>query len=284
MADGQQNRVAFVIQARMQSSRLPGKILLSIPFENGKPLLQWIVDELRKSTYDADIIVATSEKQENDVLERFCKTHGLKCFRGDEEHVLSRFVGIAKENDYTTLVRLTADNPILDIAILDDTIACHLENDNHYTNTTSLPIGMNFEVIASNALLGLDDMQLTGAEKEHVTLLFKNNDRYKKMTFTPDPEHDLDKIRLTVDYPSDLLVVSAVLSFYNEVQGNVGIRLVEDVYRRLPFVFEVNESNFQKRQFAKPEEEITFAGDLLRRMDLDYSAGILDKYEKKDII
>lgn len=284
MADGQQNKVAFVIQARMQSSRLPGKILQSVPFDNGKPLLQWIVDELRKSTYNADIIVATSEKQENDVLERFCEAHELKCFRGEEENVLSRFVAIAADNSYSTLVRLTADNPVLDISILDDTIAFHLENKNHYTNTTSLPIGMNFEVIASDAFIGLEEGQLTEAEKEHVTLLLKNKDQYKKMTFIPKPEYHLNKIRLTVDYPSDLLVVSAVLKFYDEDENNVGIRLVEDVYRRLPFVFEVNESNFQKRQFAKPEEEVSFALDLLRRLDLDYSAGILEKYEKKDII
>jgi len=284
MVDGLQNKIAFVIQARMQSERLPGKILMQIPLVNGKPLLQWIVDELQKSSHEADIIVATSDKQENNVLEQFCESQGLKCFRGDEEDVLSRFVAITKDNDYSTLVRLTADNPILDIAVLDDTISYHIDNKNHYTNTTSLPVGMNFEVIASSAIIGLGQGQLSTAAREHVTLDIKNNDQYKKMIYAPKTGNHLNNLRLTVDYPSDLLVVSTVLSFYDESDSRVGVTLVQDVYNELPFIFEVNENNFQKKQFTNPEEEVTFAEDLLRGLDLEFSAGILKKYEKKDTI
>ena len=284
MVDGQQNKVAFVIQARMRSERLPGKILMQIPLDNGKPLLQWIVDELRKSSYEADIIVATSEKQENDILERFCETNGLGCFRGDEDDVLSRFVGIARENSYSTLARLTADNPILDIAVLDDTIACHLENKNHYTSTTNLPTGMNFEVIASGALIAVDHEQLTRAEKEHVTLFLKNNDQYKKMIYTPEVVPQLKALRLTVDYPSDLIVAATVLSFYNGTENNVGLSLVANTLNEFPFIFEVNQHNVQKRQFTTEQEERRYAIDLLQKLELDYSARILETYEKKDTL
>ena len=284
MEDGRRHKIAFVIQARMKSERLPGKILIPIPLANGKPLLQWIVDELRRSAYDADIFVATSENKENDVLESFCEEQNIQCFRGDEEDVLSRFMSIAKQNTYGTLVRLTADNPIVDIKLLDETIDHHLENEVDYTNTTGLPVGMNFEIMTAAAIASLENENLAMADKEHVTLFFKNNDQYKKMSHALEVAPELKSLRLTVDYPSDLLVASTVLSFYNASENQAGITLVEKIYNTYSFVFQVNESNFQKKQFANEQQEFTFAKDLLRSLELLYTVSILEKNEKKNTI
>lgn len=268
----------------MRSTRLPGKILLPLPIANGKPLLLWIVEQLRKSVFAADIWLATSVNEENDVLEQFCKEQGLFCFRGDEEDVLSRFIEITKRGTYDTLVRLTADNPVLDIELLDKCLLYHIDQKNDYTKTSSLPVGMNFEIVAARAILSTVNAELQDADKEHVTLFIRNSDGYKKEEYLVEVPAQIGELRLTVDYPSDLLVASTVLSFAQETQKLQGLGLIKHIWENYPFVFEANVANFQKKQFKKPEEEIAFARTLLQEFDLHQAARALEKNEKKDII
>lgn len=285
MEAGQLNRkVAFIIQARMQSTRLPGKILLPIPFGKKKPLLLWIIEELRKSDYNSDIIIATSKNKENNILQTFCEKNEVKCFRGKEEDVLSRFTSIIKESDYNCIVRLTADNPIIDINILDKAISYHLKNKNDYTNTESLPVGMNIEIVSVNALLDVEKHKVTMAEKEHVTLFIKNNNEYKKEIYSIKVKAELKKLRLTIDYPSDYLVISSILSLHSENDKISGLKLVEKVFLNYPFVFEVNQSNFQKRQFASNKEELDFALELLQNLELNNISNILRNYKDENHI
>ena len=285
MAAGlQNNTIAFIIQARMQSARLPGKILLPIPIWKGKPLLLWIVEELKKSNYNSDIIIATSQNKENDVLESFCKKQGIGCFRGDEENVLSRFTGIVKDNGYSTVVRLTADNPIIDIDLLDRTISYHLENNSDYTKTEALPTGMNFEVMTGSALVEAEKSILTKSDKEHVTLFLRNSNNYRKQTYNPETNTSLKNLRLTVDYPSDLLVISTLLSFCQEHKTLRGLKLIEKVFTDFPMVFEANRSNFQKKQFSNSGEELKHAITILKDLELNNAALVLSSYEKENFI
>jgi spore coat polysaccharide biosynthesis protein SpsF len=118
MVDGLLNKkVAFIIQARMQSTRLPGKILMPLPVGSNVPLLGRIVETLKISNTNHSIIVATSTNPENNLLETFCKENNVACFRGSEDDVLSRFIDIVKNTDYDLIVRLTADNPFVDAKV-----------------------------------------------------------------------------------------------------------------------------------------------------------------------
>lgn len=285
MEVGQQNNsVACIIQARMSSSRLPGKSLIPIPISGGKPMLLWIVEELRKSKYQPTIIVATSLNKENDSLEEFCANQGVYCFRGDENDVLSRFVEIVKDKNPSTVVRLTADNPLIDIKVLDETIERHLENENDYTKTENLPLGMNFEVVASSAILETTTAELSKADKEHVTLFIRNSSSSKKEIYHPAISGYLKELRLTVDYPSDLLLASTVLSFALKNDDIKGLALVEKVYVDYPWLFEVNALNIQKRQFVTLEEELVAAEEVLKNLEYHKAASILKRHEKKDSI
>ncbi len=285
MEVGQQNNsVACIIQARMSSSRLPGKTLIPIPISGSKPLLLWIIEELRKSKYRPEIIIATSLNKENDVLEEFCSNHNVQCYRGDEDDVLSRFIEIIKEKKPFTIVRLTADNPLVDVKVLDETIAYHLEQQNDYTKTDNLPLGMNFEVVAARVILETTTAELSKAEKEHVTLFIRNRRNYKKQTYHPSINSDLKELRLTVDYPSDLLLVSTVLSFSLNNDDLKGLELVEKIYVDYPWLFTANESNMQKRQFFSITEELKVAEETLRKLEYHRAASILKTHEKKDSI
>jgi spore coat polysaccharide biosynthesis protein SpsF len=275
MVGGLQNKkVAFIIQARMQSARLPGKILMPLPFENGKPLLSWIIDELKKSNYENKIIVATSVNLENNILASFCEESLIGCYRGEEENVLSRFVAIAKLDNYDCIVRLTADNPIIDISILENTIAYHFERDNDYTATSGLPTGMNFEVISSKTLMDIENHPISDSDKEHVTMFVRNNENYKLGLFTPEIKGEIKALRLTVDYASDYALLSLILSLSN-ASGLFGIKLIEFVYSKYPWLFEINNSNFQKRQFCDLNQEVNEAILLLEKFEFKNASILL---------
>lgn len=278
MVDGLLNKkIAFVIQARMQSTRLPGKILMPLPLGIGKPLLSWIVDELKKSKYHSEIIIATSVNPENDVLVSFCEQNGVGYFRGDEDDVLSRFTAIVQKGDYDCVVRLTADNPITDCDILEETIAEHFSNANDYTSTNGLPTGMNFEVISTATLLDQGNYPLTTADREHVTLFVRNSNKYKLGVYKPTLNPELKNLRLTVDYPSDYALLSAILTQAVSQEDLRGIKLVEQTFYLYPWLFETNSTNFQKIQFNDVTQEVKAAVDFLNLFDFNRAADLLKK-------
>lgn len=282
MEDGQLNKkVVFIIQARMKSTRLPGKILLPLPLGSDKPLLSWIIEELKKSTFYSKIVVATSLNKENNLLVSFCEQNNISCFRGDEEDVLSRFTSIIRNQDFESVVRLTADNPIIDVTILDKTIEEHLNRNNDYTCTEGLPIGMNFEIVSSKSLLETENEQISNADKEHVTMYIRNSDKFKKSIYRTNCNPDFKSLRLTVDYASDYALVSSILS-QSLLNNNAksGIQLVEEIFINYPWIFETNSSNIQKKQFSDKNEEIKQACKFLKIYDFNNAALVLEKYVK----
>lgn len=238
-------KIGFIIQARMRSERLPGKVLMPIPIANGKPLIQWIVNELRKCSIKNEIILATSTNAENDALYEYCLAHSIRCFRGYEDDVLSRFIEIAKINNFDAVVRLTGDNPIIDISLLEEAIEYHLLNRNDYSYTNGLPLGMNFEIISPYTLLSLEGAIMTYEEKEHVTLFIRKSDKFIKGEITLSDNIALRNIRLTVDYPSDYLVVSQVITYCDSYSSDK-ISGIEKILTDYPWIFAENAKNIQK--------------------------------------
>jgi spore coat polysaccharide biosynthesis protein SpsF len=278
MADGQLDNinVCFIIQARMGSSRLPGKVLLPIPLGTGKPLLQWIVDELKKTTFIKNIIVASSISPDNDVLENYCRVNSINVFRGDENDVLSRFIEIVKREQPNVVVRLTGDNPIIDISLLEKAIAHHVNSQNDYTKTKGLPVGMNLEIISPLALTDLQKIETTKDDKEHVTLYFNNTDLYKKEEINLTEDVNLAKLRLTVDYASDFLVLSQLLEI-SQATNIVGLALVQRVFEQYPWVFQVNLNNIQNKPPADLSEELEIAIRVLDEIELLNASFVLKK-------
>ena len=109
--------IVCVIQARMGSSRLPGKVLKTIC---GQPMLGWVVRRASRSRLISSMIVATTIDPRDDLIETFCKSEGIPCFRGSEFDVLDRYYQAAKAQHADIVVRLTADCPLIDAALIDD--------------------------------------------------------------------------------------------------------------------------------------------------------------------
>jgi spore coat polysaccharide biosynthesis protein SpsF len=283
MEVGQLNniRIAFIIQARMQSTRLPGKILLPMPIGTQFTLLGQIINSLKLSKVNASIFIATSLNNENDILENIAKVNEVNCYRGSENDVLSRFINILEMNTFDVIVRLTADNPIIDIEIMDKTIEFHCISNKDYTNTVGLPLGMNFEVIKADALLSLKNKILSQEDREHVTLYLKNSKEYSCQTSFIDLKEDCKNARVTIDYPSDYLVVSSLFSLHLETNIPLGIEIINYANTKFPFLLNSNKTNVQKANYQTLEEEIDKVIPVLEELEFKKVVSLLQIKKQK---
>lgn len=136
MLDSTDHKIA-IIQARMSSSRLPGKVLMEI---NGRPMLQHVIERSMRAEQIDDILLATTTDPSDDPLELFCHSKGIPCFRGSLSDVLDRYYQAARQFHADVIIRLTADCPLLDPTILDRTVSAFLgEQYESGSNTTKLP-------------------------------------------------------------------------------------------------------------------------------------------------
>lgn len=271
-------KIAFIIQARMGSSRFPGKVLMPMPLNGGKPMIQWITDQLMESRMDSQVIVATSKNSSDDELYKFTQEHKILCFRGSVHDVLSRYAAICREYKPDVAVRLTGDNPLLDIEIIDKTVRQHINHKNDYTSTTGLPTGMNVEVISGSIFSEINNtFQFTRAEKEHVTLHIKNSESYKNEIVEFSGLEELENLRLTVDYPSDFALLSTLLSFYSPSKKR-GVSLIKFIMNHYPWVFRINDNNVQKVQYRNINDEVLAAVEILQKFDMPGAAKILENH------
>jgi spore coat polysaccharide biosynthesis protein SpsF len=142
--------IGIIIQARMGSQRLPGKIIKKIGHHS---ILEHIIRRLKRLTHKARTIIATSLESQDNIVERFCRANNIHCFRGDHENVLKRYYDCALKNKFENIVRLTGDNPFFDIEEIDRLIDLHLNSNSDLSHSYSvLPMGVGAEVFTFNAL------------------------------------------------------------------------------------------------------------------------------------
>ncbi|MFD2201849.1 cytidylyltransferase domain-containing protein [Shivajiella indica] len=267
-------KVGFVIQARMQSTRLPGKVLLPLPFPNGSSLLGRIISQLREISKSSSIIVATSTNPENDILEKFCLEEGIFCYRGSEEKVLSRFEAIQRKFEFDHIFRLTSDNPFIDLPSLKKVFHWHLNQNNDYSSTKNLPIGMNFEVFRGESLIKSLFYAGSDFDQEHVTPALKRESHFKSECL--DIGYKYENIRVTVDSPADFLTVNILFSIADST-GLQGLGLIDYVKENYPWILEGNKGVFQKNRTLNLREEILEAKIILEELSFQNAASLLLK-------
>ena len=200
------SRTVAFIQARMSSTRLPGKCLEPVA---GRPLIAYMAERARRAaTLDA-VVVVTSTDPSDDALARAAQAEGLPCFRGDLADVLRRYADAARAHQAGTVVRLTGDCPLIDPAVIDAVVnTLHATGADYASNVDppSFPDGLDVECFTRAALERADTEALRGPEREHVTLWMRDASAGLKRANVRAPA-DLSALRLTVDYPDDLQVV-----------------------------------------------------------------------------
>jgi spore coat polysaccharide biosynthesis protein SpsF len=212
--------VLGVVQARMGSTRLPGKVLHRL---GGRSVLGWVVRAARESGACDELVVATSTLPDDDAVEAECARLGVGCHRGDADDVLSRFVGALDANPADAVMRFTADCPLLDpevVATVGRVFASVPGLD--YLNTSlsrTLPRGMDVEVIRAGALRAVDVMA-TGHHRTHVTsYTYTHPDAFRVLGLNLPP--DRSHLRLTLDTAEDLRLIEAVVDHFGDASANL---------------------------------------------------------------
>ena len=161
-------RVAIVVQGRMGSTRLPGKVLKPIGEDT---VIGLIIKRLKKSKYAENIIIATTDKEQDDVLVDYCKELNVKVSRGETKNVLRRYIHATSAKD-SVIVRITGDCPIIDPLIVDKVIYLYQNKCADYasnTNPPTYPDGLDVEVFSFDMLKEANELAKTKNEREHVT-------------------------------------------------------------------------------------------------------------------
>jgi spore coat polysaccharide biosynthesis protein SpsF len=205
--------VVAIIQARMGSTRLPGKILKPLA---GRPSLAWIVERTRAIAGVDSVIVATTDRPGDDAVETLAREAGWRCFRGSEPDVLDRYYRAAIEGGARHVVRVTADCPLLCVSEAGRTVAHHLAVAADYTHNVTvwgsgLPIGTGVEVMTFAALEASWREGHEPHHREHVDeFVYEHPERFRLECVKAPPELTRPELRLTVDTPEDFALVGTL--------------------------------------------------------------------------
>ena len=196
-------KTVAIIQARLGSTRLPYKMMLSL---HGKPIIEWVIKRVQNSKLLDDIIVAIPESEDNDVLAKYITELGVKVFRGSESNVLNRFYEAVKDEDATHIVRICADNPLIDGNEIDNLINFYIENNcdyayNHIPRDNLYPDGLGAEIISFELLKHMNEVVTSQHHKEHcLSYIWDNKDKFIIKTFDPlDKELHHPQMKFDVD-------------------------------------------------------------------------------------
>lgn len=235
------------IEARMASSRLPGKVLLEVL---GRPMLGLLVDRL-KSVHSLDgIVLATTTNPKDDVLEDFARAEGIGCFRGSEEDVMGRVIGAADSARADVIVEITGDCPIIDPQIVEQLIRIYYANTADYVSNThvrSYPDGMDAQVFSLAALKRSAAATSDRLDHEHVTLHIRNHPEiFRPIHIVAPPECHWPELGLTLDEPADYALLSKIVEHFGGQQHLFGCAKVIKLLRDHPDWVAINRDVHRK--------------------------------------
>ena len=242
-------KIAAIIQARMGSTRLPGKVLLRVL---KRPLLYYMVERIKRISSVDEVIVATSTSSKDDEIESFCIKHRYTFFRGAEEDVLDRFYKAAKSAKAAFVVRFTADCPLIDPNLVEQLIGVFKRSETDYCSIATgapvahkydinrFPDGMDAEIFTMDALEEAWKMAGTPLYREHVTpYIWKNTKRFKTGAMVCD-KGDFSRYRWTLDNIEDYELIRWVYEQLYEKDPGFGLDQVLDLMELNPLMMNLN--------------------------------------------
>ena len=243
MTEKGSNPVA-IIQARLESTRLPGKMMMEL---SGKPIIDRVIENALEIKKIKTVVVATTVNSADSQLVKQADNLGIKSFRGSVEDVLDRFYHAAMEYGADPIVRICADSPLIDSGFMDEMIEAHIKSGADYTCCSSgAPLGAVGEIIS---LAALTEMNLTADksyQREHVTPYIYENRRSFKVCEVEAPGWMRFNCRLTIDEELDYKMFTAL---YHELRSSklmYNLKNALDLLKRRPDILKINESVRQK--------------------------------------
>ena len=208
-------KIVATIEARMTSTRLPGKVLLEAA---GKPMLEHLVNRLRAVPSINEIVLATTTNPDDDVLAAFANRVGIDCFRGSEDDVMGRVIGAAQSVGADVVVEITGDCPIIDPQIIEQTIRIYRSNSADYVSNAhirSYPDGMDTQVFRLETLRQSASLTDEPLDHEHVTLHIRNHpELFSALHLVSPPETHWPELGLTLDTPEDYELLKRIIEHF----------------------------------------------------------------------
>lgn len=249
-------RKVAIVQARLGSTRFPGKVLADL---NGRPMLSWLLTRLKATSGLDAIVVATTGTREDDKLTDWLENEEplVACFRGSQDDVLARFHGAAQAVGADLIVRITADDPLKDPRIISRLLAAFDDDADldYFSNTIepTYPEGLDVEVFTREALDRAHAEAVLASEREHVTpYIWKNSSifRVRQLHY----ERNLSNWRWTVDKPADLHFMRIVFAHFAN-DALIDFERVIDFLEARPEVRAINSGTVRNEGYLKSLEE-----------------------------
>jgi len=232
-----QMKIIAIVQARMESTRFPGKVMKNV---NEKKLIESLLQRLSQSQMIDKIVVATSSHESNVDLKNFVESIGFSCEVGSQDNVLERYVTVGKKYNADVIIRITGDCPLIDFSIVNLCIKKFLALKVNYLSNTlnpTYPDGMDVEVIKFDTLVESLAQTRDFFDLEHVTPYIKKSDQYSK--YSLEGVEDNSSVRLTVDLPEDLVLISKIMEhFYPRL--DFSLEEIINFTKQYPELLEIN--------------------------------------------
>ena len=213
--------VGIIVQSRTGSSRLPAKVMMKADDE--LLMIDYVINQLKHSKLHDEIVVATTNLKQDDVIFDYVTNRNIPCFRGDEKNVLERHYQCAKKYAFSTIVRIPSDKPLIDPTIVDFIIEKFQSNSYDYISNFSVdvndndrfipsyPSGTEVEIFSFAALATAWKNATSEHDKEHVTpYIYGNPEKFNILTLKS--EKDLSQFRWALDYENDLKLIRIIIS------------------------------------------------------------------------
>lgn len=237
-----------LIQARMSSSRLPGKVLQDIA---GQPMLGRVIRRAKQAGAIDLLAVITSTHEDDDAIEILCQETGISCFRGSLDDVLDRYYQAASHFQADNVVRLTADCPLLDPKVIDKVVQTFHQGAFDYVSNTlecTYPDGLDIEIFRFEALEKAWKEARLASEREHVTPYIRNHPELFPLGSVKQ-DQDMSALRWTVDTPPDLEFVRTIYNFFTDVE--FGMDDIVKLLKGRPEITQINAGQQRNEGYQK---------------------------------
>lgn len=240
-------KIVAIVEARMTSSRLPGKVLLEVL---EVPMLGRLINRLKQVPLIDQIVIATTTNSEDDKICSLASNYGVSHYRGSENDVMSRVLEAGLEAQADVIVEITGDCPIIDPDIIKDVIQHFLNGNYDYasnSNVRSYPDGMDVQVFSIETLIDSFNSTFDLLHREHVTLHIRQNpDRYRLLDILAKREFEFPELGLTLDTKEDFLLIEKIITHLEPRDLYFGLVEILNLLEAFPEMKELNKDVIRK--------------------------------------
>lgn len=234
-------KIVAIVEARMTSSRLPGKVILPLA---GRPSTQRLVERLRRSNYIDDIVVATTVNAQDDPLVDVCNKMNCRYFRGSENDVLIRVLGAAHENKADVIVEITGDCPLVDHRIVDSVIELYYSGSYDYASNVvpvSFPIGFDAQVFATSVLEKVNKLSDNPLDRVHVSsYIYTHPKIFNIVNMKAEGELFWPELGLTLDEQQDYALLNSIYESLVRIKEDFSAQDIIELLKKNPELIAIN--------------------------------------------